>query len=647
MKKDRRIVIITGLAAIILTISLKMPSKKDNNYTPRLDIMRANSLETYLDDYQQLFMNEQDLTLTDYEYYKSLYNSIKEGVNYNAFTWHYKFEIPGNQPIIAATKKEENGKVVYYDSNEQPVRIESGSKITIYIDSKNAYEIDKDNDESIIIEKKSSTTNEELKIKKDNSYSYRYGDATFKFDQKGLLKEKSTSFSKKIYEDGNPNVYSEFRNGKIVQKKRKDGTIQEIYHLELPPDVIDKLPFYKLNRNFTGDVDSIYVEYTTSGCIDSILFESHEERRDFEATMQKDGSFQATIIYRDEANHITKEEIFECNENQEMTITSREFQNENINETITSYTAEERIKQKIVNSHEVMALKGNIVYIFNENHEIEKYHVYDGKNYTEYNADGTKLSYHDIENDSYTEYYPSGKIKTINNQEKCVSYYETGATKSFLSYKNNVEVKIAGKTYILNQNDNYSLYPSGRLERLEKAENDKKISTAYYESGELEEQKVNGNGESYYISGKVKSIIENNQVKTSYYETGEIKFMITPTGYISYYQNGSIEKTKENGITTEYRDNRIYSVKQSKSKVYYPIAEDYDFYIVENFNQEDIESLGKYRYIYKNDLIYTSDSWEYYSYNYVEEYGLTNILISCNNELFSIYIDENYYSNSK
>ena len=92
--------------------------------------------------------------------------------------------------------------------------------------------------------------------------------------------------------------------------------------------------------------------------------------------MQKDGSFPATIIYRDEANHITKEEISECNENQEMTITSREFQNENINETITSYTAEERIKQKIVNNHEIMALKGNIIYIFNENHKIEKYRVY-------------------------------------------------------------------------------------------------------------------------------------------------------------------------------------------------------------------------------------------------------------------------------
>ena len=51
--------------------------------------------------------------------------------------------------------------------------------------------------------------------------------------------------------------------------------------------------------------------------------------------------------------------------------------------------------------------------------------------------------------------------------------------------------------------------------------------------------------------------------------------MVTPTGHISYYQNGSIEETKENGITTEYRDNRIYSVKHPKRKVYYPIAEDY------------------------------------------------------------------------
>lgn len=845
-QKNKLIVISTGLAATILAISLSTVVKSDKKYTPRLDIMQDNSLENYIDDYQKLFNENQDLTLVDYEYYDNLYKKVVNGVDFNPFTEQYTIEVPDMEPLIATTKKEDNNIITYYNALEEPIRIEDGTKITVNFKHNNCYEFEKDENETIKVKKNIGITfTEGVELNKDNSYSYTIGPNTYIFNESGLLEETKNNEYKFVYEEGNRDIYSEYENGKLTKVKRKDGTTQELYQGYMPKSIIEKLPFYNLDRCIQRNFDKVIVEYDANENISSVVLELNSKTLTSKVIIASNGSYQGKTTYKNDSGDITKEERFECNEQQEIKVIT----NEKNNETITKYNADGKIKQQLVNKKEVMHLEENILYFYDENHKVERYYVYDGDNYIEYDAEGIKLSAYNKKESSTKEYYPNGNIRRIDDRTQTSNYYENGQLESIVCWNNEKKIKIDNKEYILNHGDICSVYESGKLHSIEQTKNEIKTYIEYYESGKLKTKLINGSGKSYYESGKIDGVYEDGRIVASYYETGEIKMKTIDKGYITYYENGNInqqiennklttyteegeissieedglsihynngiairytylghfqadekariveingnkfglkindtielyesgkikyiqrdnsytsyyesgalkenrengngeayyetgevEKIIENNIvvkefyqsgklkketlgnltkeyyengnlerisqngntlemwfmngmisytnyegemrsyyengqiscetkdgkrysyyttgelrsitendtTTEYSNNQVYAVKNKEKRIVYPCAEDTDFYIEEDLRTDSTGMFDKYKYVYKNQVLYTSNNWDYNSYTYDEEYGITNIFIFSkeDNEKYSIYTNEEYY----
>jgi len=563
--KNKLIAISTGLASIVLAITMFTITKKNDEYKPRLDIIQSNSIENYLTEYQQLFETSGDLILNDYNYYQDLYTKIMEdGATYDIFGDVYTITNPEGETIEATSKTEEDGKV-YYKKSDTPVRIEDNTKVTIYVDNNTNYVFDKDKNDTISVQKNYSTgKNISIAVNKDNSYSYStLSGAEYSFTKLGLLEKSQYMLSDKIYvdiyEDGDINYYTEYANNELVKIKRKDGTSQEVYHNYLPSKIIDELPFYKINSCYNGNLSDIYVEYTKNNKLDKIIFENKTNNDETTIVMSGDGSFQGISNYNRNGKEI--ESKFNCDTDQIVTIINTEKENEKEKRTVTIYNKEGRIIKQEVDGIEKIRLAGNIMYYFDNSHNVERYCEYQGDNYTEYDSNGTKLSYHDEDNEMDISYYPNGDVSGLSDKTKKVNYYENGNISYYLSKEDNQKVKIEGKDYILNYYDNYSLYESGKLESITQEKNGIKTVIDYYESGRLDKKIVNGTGTSYYESGGIKCEFEDNYIIQSYYESGELESKKTADGWIKYYENNNIKEVVKNNTTILYNEDETISRK--------------------------------------------------------------------------------------
>lgn len=264
--------------------------------------------------------------------------------------------------------------------------------------------------------------------------------------------------------------------------------------------------------------------------------------------------------------------------------------------------------------------------------------VYPSGKIKEINKDTYKKSFYENGNVSYEKhmnyekyYYENGNLKKVLDNGNGKSYYENG--NEFATYKDGIVIK--------------SLHENGNL-KSKKIDN---IEKTYYDNGQIENVYIDGERtESHHKNGNI-SYTNYNGEDRSYYENGVISSEIINGVKYTYYMTGELRSTTENDITTEYRDNRVYSVGTFDHKVIYPIEEDYSFIIVcDNKLSEDKKQYeSSFQYYYNDQLLYTSETYDFSGYDYDNEYGITQVLIYSRDDQqkYSIYVNEDYYGNAK
>ena len=581
--KNKKLItrISTGIAALIISLTLAQTALKKDEYSPRINLSSSSKLENYIDTYQELFGTNQDLQLNDYDYYLDAYYDYLNEEHYNPITRKYTVNFFDKEKFEYEKKKKEDGKIIYYNDVPYPDngigKIIDNNRVTIYYYGKNNITMSLDENENIIIEiKYSAGGNSKIIINKDKSYSITVDSMKYSFDQNGILKDslytKYDNNIRRVYDNGNLQLYKEYNKGILSKICREDGTRQEIYEKILSSEIQEKLSFYKIEDYF----DKIYVEYDKEDNITSIEYKTNTQQEDSYALMKQDGSFTSSIKYKNSDSKITYEKKTICDDKGIIKEIENDIENDTIKKTI--YDKDGNVELLTIDGIIREEFKENKRTFYYSDSSIEKYYIYDNNGYTEYDSNNIKVRYYN-NNGSTTEYYEDGTKKSYTTKKEAFTYYPSGKIES---YKNNSNedstITVENNKYTIKANGYISFYETGKIKEIEKHTTDEHIIKTYYETSELKSiedlynnnyyqyrkdgtRRVyieNGEGKSFYDDGKIHEIYSNNKVVKSYYANGKIEYEKKGEVETSYYENGNKKsEINQSNYQKEYNENGI------------------------------------------------------------------------------------------
>ena len=605
--------------AALLSASLVMlpltACKEKNVEKPHIEIEFCDTsdikLDTYLNNYLEDYEKGKIRNGTEmYNYYEELYEllsqeeivSTEENQNIELENSNVTYNF--NKELMPYEKKE----AAYYYANDEIIKkvcdglgfIELKTKDgTIKINKDEASYVITNRDEKNLIETV-------LKYNQDGSYKVTEKtdsrSDTLEFNKGGLLKTSInfkyyTSKIKKIYKNGDINIYDRYDGENLIERINLDGS----YFISEYNKGIDKSR-YNFCPEFRNFYDKITYFYAPNDYLQKI--ETYDEslvntnyNREDKTIFLPNGDYYEYIKTYDENNQLYEDEKIENKYNKYSTcVIIKKNEEGNFDQIITRYDYNaisprknhgvigDRIFES-VNGKVVIIQKDGIIYNYNRiNGEFEKAYKTEENGVTYYNEDSKKIKFEAFDG-TIKEFDENEKINYIDNGITRISYYNYD--NNLISYisncsENEITVEANGKSFKLSSTGNVSFYENGNTMHYDYDDN---ISHSYHENGVewrfVENETTTFYDENHNITGIIK-----DGIRTDYYD----------------YDNNIIESFEENGIRYTYYE--YTNIDERKIKK------------IENFGSEEVYIYDGYE-LKKDSSIsyYENGQLNYYSYD--------------------------------
>lgn len=609
--------------AALLSVSLVMlpltACREKNVEKPRIEIEFCDTsdikLDTYLNNYVEDYENGKIRNgIEMYNYYEELFEILSQEEivpteeNQNIKLENSNVTYNFNKELMQYEKKEDS----YYYANDEIIKKVYNSLGFVELKTNNGTIKINKHEASYIITNKNEKKSIETFLQYNQDGSYKVTEKTdsksdtLEFNNKGLLEtsiniEYRKSNIKKIYKNGDINIYDKYEHENLIERINLDGS----YIIVDYNNGIDKsrYNFYPESRISYDKITYFYAPNDHLQKIetyDESLINTNHNRED-KTIFLPNGDYYEYIKTYDENNQLYEDEKIENKYNKYSTrVISEKNEEGNFDQIIEryDYNAISPDKKlgftgdwvfKSVNGKVVITQKDGIIYNYNEeNGEFVKAYKAEKDGVTYYNEDTKKIKFYGFDG-TIMQFDENEKIDYIDNGITRISYYNYD--KNFISYisncsENEITVEANGKSFKLSSTGNVSFYKNGNTMHYAYDDN---IRHSYHENG-VEWQFVENETTTFYDENhKITGIIKDG-IRTDYYD----------------YDNNIIQSFEENGIRYTYYE--YTNIDERKIKK------------IENFGSEEV-------YIYDGYELKTGSSISYYENGQVNYYSYDE---SCN-----------------